>query len=135
MVAVRTSTPSAVLVLSARAQPPNSPRCAERDANATGRYAVIHIGCGSGCVLLPIVDAQTSVVHRLPLTAPFEFVMPMVGPLSSEVEFRPDSRLWTMTACPEQQSSWDGPCFRYFFLWQDEKWTQLRKVPLREDER
>jgi hypothetical protein len=110
-------------------------RGVEQGANFAGHYIVIRLGCGSGCVLLPIVDARTGVIHRPPMTDPFEFVMPMVGPLSSEVEFRPDSRLWTMTACPEQQSRWDGPCFRFYFLWQDEKWTQLRKVQLRDDER
>jgi hypothetical protein len=60
---------------------------------------------------------------------------------SAEVEFKRSSRLLIMKACGpgayDRPGTYDpdAPGFAYYFLWQGNKWSLLRRVPLEQNER
>jgi len=86
---------------------------------------LIRWDCGTACVLVVMVDARTGEIYSLPL-AIRRIGLPRFGYAPAEVEYRLNSRLLTMKACPGQLS---GPCFMHYFLWSGEDWRLLRRSP------
>ncbi|MEP6539866.1 MAG: hypothetical protein ABJF23_31350 [Bryobacteraceae bacterium] len=96
---------------------------------------VIDWGCGVPCLMTAVVDAESGTVYNLPIsydgvggrdfTRPFlniGYTMPQVA----DVDFRENSRLMVIKATPKDQpKSWT-----YYFLWQNNRWTLLRRIPL-----
>ncbi|MEO8026573.1 MAG: hypothetical protein ABI823_08865 [Bryobacteraceae bacterium] len=93
--------------------------------NFAGRYIIVNIGCGSPCVLMPIVDAQTGRIHNPP--GANSLMLPSYGgePWLPCVEFRVDSNLMIMR--PSQGMA-ESPIYDRYFLWQADRWKLLRQI-------
>jgi hypothetical protein len=105
--------------------------------NFAGHYFIIQWGCGSGCLMMVVVDAVTGRVYNPPLAFGNEgnqrIGLPMFGFSPAPLKFRLTSRLFTMDACPEQPTKFHAPCFSYYYLWQDNEWHLLRRVRLEDN--
>ena len=100
--------------------------------NFAGHYIVIEWGCGVPCVMMVVVDARTGRIHHLPMAmgtrGEQRIGVPLFGLRSGEVNFRLDSRLLTIDACPEQSEKPDAACYSHRYLWENEKWKLLGRV-------
>ena len=100
--------------------------------NFAGHYIAIQWGCGSPCIMMVFVDAGTGRIYYPPLSFGTEgnqrIGLPMFGLGPAPLEFRLNSSLLTMNACPENGPN--APCYRYFFLWRENRWRLLRREPL-----
>ena len=106
--------------------------------NFAGHYFVIQWGCGTGCLMMVVVDARSGKIYYLPLAfgrqSNQRIGLPMFGLSPAEVEFRVTSRLLKMNACPDQPEKPHASCYSYFYLWQDNSWRLLRQVRLENNE-
>ncbi len=87
--------------------------------------------------MMAIVDALTGKVYSLPLAK--GLIVPWLdgGPWQASVEFRLDSELVVMTPCPNMFEAHMAtvPLFRHYFLWRDNRWTLLKKLPLEPEQK
>lgn len=93
--------------------------------NFAGHYIVVRWGCGSPCTMMAIVDAITGKIYDPPMGNGFQMSGLGGGPWLPDTRFRLDSRLMIMTPCPNM-----GPVWTHYFLWQDNRWALVRKIPL-----
>jgi hypothetical protein len=103
--------------------------------NFAGHYIVIIWGCGSGCIEMAMSDAETGTVYNPPISEG-GFVLPMlVFPNSAggaaELQYRKDSQLMIIRATPHP-SRRDAIPGAFYFLWQGNHWTLLRRVQIEE---
>jgi hypothetical protein len=103
--------------------------------NFAGHYIVISWGCGSACIRMAMTDAETGTVYSPPISEG-TFALPMlVFPNSAgsaaDVQFRKDSRLMIVRATPHADHRGAIP-YAFYFLWQRDHWTLLRRVPIEE---
>ena len=72
--------------------------------NFAGHYFVVNWGCGSGCLMMVIVDAITGHVYPTPLsmgtTGTQKIVVPNLGTGWGDFDYRPNSRLFMIKTCP-----------------------------------
>ena len=108
--------------------------------NFAGNMIVVKWGCGSPCLMMAMVDARTGAIYDPPIASngvgARNFMLPLltVGQSVSRqpgVMFRPDSRLMIVRATPQQTER--HPSYTYYFLWQDNRWTLLRRVLLEKE--
>jgi hypothetical protein len=104
-------------------------------ANFAGHYIVIRWGCGSPCIQMAIVDAETGTVYSPPITAQGSrgFVLPLLTlgnrvSRTAIVDYRVDSRLMILRATPIQSER--HPSYEYYFLLEQGRWKLLRRVRL-----
>jgi hypothetical protein len=106
--------------------------------NFAGHYIGVEWGCGTGCRMMVFVDAETGKIEYPPLSfghkGTDQTVLPMLGLGSAEIEFKANSRLLIMKTCRPGVTNLDAPRYVYHFLWQDNKWSLLRRVRLEQDE-
>jgi hypothetical protein len=99
--------------------------------NFAGHYIAVEWGCGTGCLMMVFVDAQTGNIYYPPISLGHvgtqKIALPFFGLTSAEFEFRLDSRLIRISACPEETNRLNSSCFTYYFLWDDNRWTLLRR--------
>jgi hypothetical protein len=108
----------------------------KKGANFAGHFILIQWSCGSPCLGMAIVDAKTGDVFSPPDTTncnvSFNLLQnltyPGQTPQNPEVQFRIDSNLLIIKS--------DSPGFpelpyTSYYLWQGNRWTLLRKAPLR----
>jgi len=109
----------------------------QRGPNFAGNQIVIQWGCGAPCLRMAIVDARTGDVYYPPISIngvgarSFDLPLLMIGdsvPQNPEVQFRLNSSLMIINATPNQSGR--QPSYTYYFLWRQNRWTLLRKVPL-----
>jgi hypothetical protein len=109
----------------------------EKGPNFAGSMVVIHWACGAPCMRMAIVDAKTGDVYFPPISingvGARSFDMPLlaVGEANTqnpEIQFRPNSDLMSIKATPDYLVN--RLSFTYYFLWRQNRWTLLRKVPL-----
>ncbi|HEX3878735.1 MAG TPA: hypothetical protein VHW24_17225 [Bryobacteraceae bacterium] len=101
--------------------------------NFARHYIVIVWGCGAGCIRMAISNAETGVVSNPPfsdgdLALPLLTFPNSVG-RAAETEWRRDIRLMIIRATPHSNRP-DAISYAFYFLWQNEHWTLLRKVPI-----
>jgi hypothetical protein len=104
--------------------------------NFAGNMIVIQWPCGAPCMRMAIVNAKTGDVYYPPITATAkveEFSLPLLTlgnhvSRNPDVQFRPNSNLMIIRATPVQSQS--HPSFTYYFLWNRDGWTLLRRDPL-----
>jgi hypothetical protein len=103
--------------------------------NFAGNMIVIQWGCGAPCLRMAVVNAKTGDVYSPPITATAgdRFSLPLltVGndvSRNPDVQFRLNSNLMIIKATPVESSS--HPSFTYYFLWNRDHWTRLRRDPL-----
>jgi len=107
--------------------------------NFAGHYIVIRWGCGSPCIQMAIVDAETGTVYSPPITASGSgsgFVLPLLTlgnrvSRAADVDYRLDSQLMIVRATPVQSER--HPSYEYYFLLEQNRWRLLRRVRLSED--
>lgn len=72
--------------------------------NFAGHYRVVNWGCGSGCLMMVIVDLKTGKVHPPPMSVAQRgedrIVIPNLGTGWGDFDFRESSRLFVMKTCP-----------------------------------
>lgn len=107
--------------------------------NFAGHYIAIRWGCGSPCIQMAVVDAETGTVYSPPITANGSgFVLPLLTlgnrvSRVAEVEFRLGSRLMVVKATPVQSER--HPSYEYYFVFEQNRWTLLRRIRLLDDAR
>lgn len=107
--------------------------------NFAGHYIIILWGCGSPCIQMAVVDAETGMVYSPPMTATGSgFVLPLLTlgnrvSRTSQVDFRLGSRLMVVRATPVQSER--HPSYEYYFLFEQNRWKLLRRIRLPDDAR
>jgi hypothetical protein len=104
--------------------------------NFGGNLIVIQWPCGAPCLRMAIVNARTGDVYYPPITATgatesFDLPLLTLGNHVSrnpDIQFRADSNLMVIKATPQQSLSHRS--FTYYFLWNRDQWTLLRREPL-----
>jgi hypothetical protein len=102
--------------------------------NFAGHYIIIEWGCGSPCVMNAIVDAVTGKIYNppishdlaLPNTSPGDPMRCLPSPAT--LKFRLNSSLMIVDASPNLSN--DKNNYTHYFLWENNQWRLLRKVPL-----
>ena len=106
--------------------------------NFAGKMIVVNWSCGTPCLQMALVDAETGAVFYPPLSAlgsgSQNFLLPNLAPGSSppqdpDVKYRLDSRLMIVSATPLESAQ--HASFTYYFLWQGSRFNLLKKVPLK----
>lgn len=76
--------------------------------NYAGHYRVINWGCGSGCLMMVVVDLETGQVFPPPLASgqagEDQIIIPRLGTGWADFDFRLSSRLFVIKSCP-----WGSP--------------------------
>ena len=94
--------------------------------NFAGHYFVIRWGCGSDCLMMAIVDAETGKVYNSPLTGAgtgLYVSMDILG--DREIDFDVHSSLMVLrNACKVARSE----CGVYYFNWHDDRFTLVKKT-------
>jgi hypothetical protein len=98
---------------------------------------VVQWSSGAPGLQMAMVDAETGEIycprisfHGIGATS-FDLPLLTVGLSISrnpELQFRSDSRLFVIEATPRQTQQ--HPSYRYYFLWQDHRWTLLKASAL-----
>jgi hypothetical protein len=109
----------------------------EKGPNFAGEYVLIQWACGAPCMRMAIVAARTGDVYFPPISfegvgAP-SFDLPLLTfensvPQNPAVQFQLNSRLLIIKATLNQIGG--HPPYTYYFLWGQNGWTLLRRVPL-----
>jgi hypothetical protein len=72
--------------------------------NYAGHYYVANWGCGTGCLMLVVIDAVTGTVYPPPLSAGTtgsnRMILPGLGTGWADFDFQPESRLFVLKTCP-----------------------------------
>jgi len=109
----------------------------QKGPNFGGSLIVIQWGCGAPCIRMAIVDARSGDLHYPPISldgvGARSFDLPLLTihgfvPQNPEVQFRLNSKLMIIKATPSRSGR--GPSYTFYFLWQGNRWSLLRKVPL-----
>lgn len=110
--------------------------------NFAGHYIIVQWACGSPCGMMAIVDAPTGKVYNPPISEGF-LLPPLPAavpgdpdqfvPWVAGVEFRQNSNLMIVRANPDPSKS--STNYTYYFLWEDNQWKLLRRIPMVPNER
>jgi hypothetical protein len=93
--------------------------------NFAGHYFVIRWGCGSQCVMMATVDANTGVVYGPPLSVAGSLYVPLDNLSDMDVDFRPDSSLLVLrNAC--RDFKFRASCGLYYFNWRDNRFSLIK---------
>jgi hypothetical protein len=106
--------------------------------NFAGHYIVIVWGCGAPCLMMAICDARTGAVYNPPLSWTGGMALPLlVLPRSlgrdADFEFLQNSRLMIINATPHAERR-DAGSYTFYFLWKDDQWKLLRRVPIADEQ-
>jgi hypothetical protein len=101
--------------------------------NFVGHYIVIVWGCGAGCLRMAMSDAETGAVYNPPISDQ-GFALPMLvfpnsAGRSPDLQYRRNSRLMIIKATPHADRR-DAIPYAFYFLWQPDYWTLLRRVSI-----
>jgi hypothetical protein len=105
--------------------------------NFAGHLIVVRWGCGAPCMRMALVDVQTGEIYYPPIRyeghGPESFDLPLLAlgreyPQNPDLEFRPNSNLMIIKATPNQSGR--HPSYTHYFLWRQNRWVLLQKVPL-----
>jgi len=103
--------------------------------NFAGHYIIIEWYCGSPCAMNAVVDAITGKIYGPPMSHGLD--LPGIAPGDPApcarwgpaiVKFRIDSRLMIVEASPDLPE--DKINYRHYFLWENNRWKLLRRIPL-----
>ena len=96
--------------------------------NFAGKYVVVMWGCGSQCVMMAIVDAETGSVYDPPLSGTgTELFVPLDDLSNMETAFRRDSSLMILrNACRDFKDR--RSCGTYYFNWKDNRFELVKFV-------
>jgi hypothetical protein len=95
--------------------------------NLAGRYFAIRWGCGSQCLMMAIVDAETGKVYEPPLAEKGSLWVPRDNLSEMEIDLRPDSSLMILRdACRDFRDR--KTCGTYYFNWSENRFTLVKFV-------
>ena len=95
--------------------------------NFAGHFFVIRWGCGSQCVMMATVDAETGQVFEPPLSEKGSLWVPLDNLSDMEIDLRPDSSLLILrNACRNFKSR--KSCGIYYFKWHDNRFDLVKFV-------
>jgi hypothetical protein len=104
---------------------------ASKGPNFAGHYFVINWGCGSGCLMLVVVDALTGHVYPPPLSVGDagnqKIGIPKLGTGWADFDYRPNSRLFMMKTCPADGGSAYPFSGTSYFTMEPEGWRLIRR--------
>ena len=84
--------------------------------NFAGHYRVVNWGCGSGCLMMVVVDLKTGSIYPPPMsvrpTGEARLIIPNLGMGWGDFDFREDSRLFIMKSCPWGSPDPKSPLYR-----------------------
>ena len=102
--------------------------------NFAGHYFAIRWGCGSQCVMMATVDAETGKVYEPPSADKDSLWVPLDNLSDMETDLRPDSSLLVLrNACRNFKDR--KTCGTYYFNWTDNHFDLVKFVmvdPLKE---
>lgn len=97
-------------------------QAARKGPNFAGHYTVAEWGCGSGCMSMAVVDAESGKVFSVPFRI---LSLPLTqGKGGHEYQgavYQLKSRLLVADGCPE-----DKKCGTYYYEWKDNQFKLLR---------
>jgi hypothetical protein len=99
--------------------------------NFAGHYVVVLWNCGSPCNMMAIVDARSGIVYPPPIEREPWLLAPLLFPVPggpAGVEFRQDSNLMIVRANPDPSKAHSN--YTHYFLWKNDHWTLLLRIPL-----
>jgi hypothetical protein len=95
--------------------------------NFAGHYFVIRWGCGSQCMMMAVVDAETGKVYEPPLADRTSLWVPLDNLSDMETDLRPDSTLLILrNACGNFKDR--KTCGTYYFNWKQNHFDLVRFV-------
>jgi hypothetical protein len=96
--------------------------------NFAGHYIVIRWGCGSDCLMMAIVDAETGKIYESPIPGAGSGLYVSMDMMSDrEIDFRLNSSLMVFhNACREARTD----CGIYYFNFNGEHFELLKRVPV-----
>jgi hypothetical protein len=95
--------------------------------NFAGHYFVIRWGCGSQCVMMATVDAETGKVYEPPLADKTSLWVPLDNLSEMETDLRPDSSLLILrNACRDLKDR--RTCGTYYFNWKENHFDLVKFV-------
>lgn len=95
--------------------------------NFAGHYFAIRWGCGSQCLMMAIVDAETGTVYSPPLARKDSLWVPLDNLGDRETDLRPDSSLMILrNACRDFKNL--KTCGTYYFNWKDNQFVLIKFV-------
>jgi hypothetical protein len=108
--------------------------------NFARHYRVVNWGCGTGCLMMVVVDLKTGAVYPPPMstgpTGTGRIVIPRLGSGWGDFDFRTDSRLFIMRTCPwgspdPKSPLYRGPdfCGTSYFVVESQGFRLLQRVP------
>lgn len=84
--------------------------------NYAGHYRVVNWGCGSGCLMMVVVNLETGQVYRPPLSngqlGENQIIIPNLGTAWADFDFKLKSRLFIVKSCPWGSPSPKSPLYR-----------------------
>jgi hypothetical protein len=84
--------------------------------NFAGHYRVVNWGCGSGCLMMVVVDLKTGTIYPPPMsvgpTGEDRIIIPNLGNGWGDFDFREDSRLFIIKSCPWGSPDPKSPLYR-----------------------
>jgi hypothetical protein len=94
--------------------------------NFAGHYFVIRWGCGSDCLMMAIVDAQTGRVYPPPVSGAGTELFVSMDPMSDrEIDFRPNSTLMVLRdTCKVARTQ----CGVYYFNWENNHFDLVTRL-------
>jgi hypothetical protein len=104
--------------------------------NFAGHMIIVQWSSGAPGLGMAMVDAKTGEVYYPPISfsgvGAVSFDLPLLTPPRSvpqnpELQFRLNSRLLVIKATPKQT----GPPSAYYFLWEANRWTLLKRLPVK----
>ena len=100
--------------------------------NFAGHYFVVNWGCGTGCLMMVVVDAITGHVYPPPLSigkvGEQIIVIPNLGTGWADFDYRPNSRLFMMQTCPLDYGYNYPFSGTSYFTMETSGWRLIRRV-------
>ena len=103
---------------------------AQNPINFAGHYAVDLVGCGSGCMIGTVYDAQTGTSQLLLNRAALSYCQVGEQHLEMDIEHRANSRLLVITGAVGQNSD----CGKHYFIEQQGKLIKIKTVRYQESD-
>ena len=110
--------------------------------NFAGHYIVVTWACGSPCGMMAIVDAATGKVYNPPISEGFRLPsFPAIVrdepdsfvPWVADAAFRQNSNLMIVKANPDPSKGRTN--YAHYFLWENNRWKLLLRIPMEPNER
>lgn len=103
---------------------------ASKGPNFAGHLTIATWGCGTGCISIAIIDAQTGVIYKTPFSSlswpaglQFEGGPPRSGGRLEYLSFNIKSRLLVARGCQEEEA-----CASFFYEWTGTRFRLIHKV-------